>query len=71
MNRIDPRKLRHSKWTAVNPIQKEKHFLVTELDFDKEGAVVRCVIEAVISNRAKSIDWGELKNKDDWLQGWK
>jgi len=29
MNRINPKKLQHSKWTAVQPRNKEKHFLVT------------------------------------------
>ena len=71
MNKINPKKLLNSKWTAVNPTKKEKHFLVTELVFDEEGDVTDCLIEAVISNRAESIEWQELKNNDNWLQGWK
>jgi len=71
MNSINPRKLLNSKWTAVNPVQKEKHFVVTELEIDEEGAVVHCSLEAVISNRSKAIEWQELKDNRKWLQGWK
>jgi tryptophan-rich hypothetical protein len=71
VNKINPRKLLNSKWTAVKPVRKEKHFLVTELEFDEEGDVVHCLIEAVISNRSAPIQWKELINNDNWLQGWK
>jgi len=39
VNRINPKKLLNSKWTAVNPTKKEKHFLITEVEFDEEGVV--------------------------------
>lgn len=71
MNTINPKKLLNSKWTAVHPANKEKHFLVTEMAFDEVGAVTHCLIEAVMSKRATSIDWMLLRNKDNWLQGWK
>lgn len=71
MNPIHPKKLLHSKWTAVQPVNKEKHFIVTEVEFDEEGVVVDCVIEAVMSKRTESIDWTLLKNTDSWRQGWK
>ena len=35
MNKINPKKLLNSKWTAVKPTNKEKHFLVTEIEFDE------------------------------------
>ncbi|WP_394244962.1 TIGR02450 family Trp-rich protein [Vibrio astriarenae] len=71
MNRINPRKLLHSKWTAVEPRNREKHFMVTEVDYDEEGKVVLCILEAVLSDREYSIDWTQLKSRDNWLQGWK
>jgi tryptophan-rich hypothetical protein len=71
VNPINPRKLLNSKWTAVNPARKEKHFVVTDVVFDEDGAVLHCLIEAVISRRAERIDWRELKNREHWLQGWK
>ena len=71
MNKINPKKLLNSKWTAAHPVKKEKHFLVSELEFDDEGRVIYCLIEAVISNRAEEIDWKVLKDSDIWCQGWK
>ena len=71
MNRINPRKLLNSKWTAVKPVNKEKHFMVTEVEFDEEDNVIHCLIEAVISNNVNSIDWTDLKNDNNWRQGWK
>ncbi|MEJ6515999.1 MAG: TIGR02450 family Trp-rich protein [Pseudomonadales bacterium] len=71
MNRINPKKLLHSKWTAVNPTNKERHFLISELEFDQEGDITLCLLEAVISNRSEPIVWQTLKNNEKWLQGWK
>jgi tryptophan-rich hypothetical protein len=71
VNKINPKKLLNSKWTAVNPVNKEKHFLVTELEFDEEDNVVHCLLVAVISNRSEPIEWTALKNDGTWLQGWK
>jgi tryptophan-rich hypothetical protein len=71
MNNINPTKLLNSKWTAVQPSNKEKHFLVTEVEFDEEGVVVSCTIEAVMSKRLIPINWLDLKNDMHWLQGWK
>ena len=39
MNRINPAKLMKSKWTALEPRNKEKHFLVTEIEFNEDGSV--------------------------------
>ncbi|MDP4918791.1 MAG: TIGR02450 family Trp-rich protein [Haliea sp.] len=71
MNKINPSKLLNSKWTAVKPVDKEKHFIVSEVDFDEEGVVVSCVIEAVMSKRATPLDWRVLKNEECWQHGWK
>jgi len=71
MNKINPKKLHYSKWTAVTPVNKEKHFLVTGVEFDEEGEVIACEIEAVISRRAISIQWQELTDDTCWLFGWK
>ena len=71
MNNINVKKLINSKWTATNPINKEKHFLITELEFDENNNVTHCLIEAVMSHRTQQIDWIELKESEHWLQGWK
>ena len=59
MNQINPKKLLNSKWTAVNPKNKEKHFTVTTVEFDEE-LVTSCSIEAVMSKREAFIQWQEL-----------
>lgn len=71
MNPINPRKLANSKWTEVEPRDKEKHFIVTEVEFDDDGAVVRCVLQAVMTHRESAIDWRDLKDSARWRQGWK
>ncbi|MEM5499362.1 TIGR02450 family Trp-rich protein [Paraglaciecola mesophila] len=71
MHQINPKKLLNSKWTAVRPQNKEKHFIVSEMEFDEEGAVLVCCIEAVMTKRVIFIDWQELKNTSQWHQGWK
>jgi tryptophan-rich hypothetical protein len=70
VNTINPKKLFNSKWTAVSPLNKEKHFLVTDVKFDEEGHVVHCVIEAVMSHRSEPIEWQNLKDTRQWQQGW-
>ncbi|MEM1091938.1 MAG: TIGR02450 family Trp-rich protein [Pseudomonadota bacterium] len=71
MNQINPRKLMHSKWTAVTPVNREKHFMVTKVEFDEDGTVVSCELEAVMSKRPQSIDWRELKDVSRWRFGWR
>ncbi|MBE0456188.1 MAG: TIGR02450 family Trp-rich protein [Pseudoalteromonas prydzensis] len=70
MNKITPKKLLHSKWTAVSPVNKEKHFMITDMEFDEEGVVISCIIEAVMSKRQVAINWQDLKDQQRWLQGW-
>jgi tryptophan-rich hypothetical protein len=71
MNRINPAKLQGSKWTAVAPANKEKHFIVTQVTFDEKGTVTNCELEAVISGRTYRIDWHSLKDDNKWKAGWK
>lgn len=71
MNQISPKKLLQSKWTAAKPIGKDKHFIVVKVEFDDEGVVIETVIQALMSKVEKSIDWRELKDTQQWLQGWK
>ena len=71
MNRITPKKLIHSKWTRVSPLNKERHFIVTKVEFDESSAIIHCSIEAVITKREEEINWIELKDEKIWLHGWK
>jgi tryptophan-rich hypothetical protein len=71
-NLLHPKKLLLSKWTAVTPVNKEKHFMVIKV-IDPEiegGAVEQVVIEAVMSKRQKTIQWRSLTDGLEWKQGW-
>lgn len=70
MNQISPKKLLNSKWTAAKPQNKEKHFIITELEFDEEANIVHCVIQAVMTKRDTVIQWRDLKDSSVWKLGW-
>ncbi|MEV4783041.1 TIGR02450 family Trp-rich protein [Burkholderia sp. LMU1-1-1.1] len=72
MRRLSPQKLRLSKWTAVAPVNKEKHFMVVELvePAQQGGAVEQIVLEAVHSRRRQTMPWRELADAAKWRQGW-
>jgi tryptophan-rich hypothetical protein len=71
-NALSPKKLLHTKWTAVTPRNKEKHFLVTKVvePLSPGSPVVSIEIEAVHSKRVQVIAWRELKNALQWRRGW-
>lgn len=71
MNHINPDKLLMSKWSAVKPVRKERHFIVTSLIRDTKGTIIACELEAVINKNLYQLDWRELKNSRLWLAGWK
>lgn len=69
-NAINPHKLLQSKWTAVNPVNKEKHFIVTRVFCDEHDHPQRCILEAVLTGRKQELHWRELKDSERWLFGW-
>lgn len=71
-NRVHPKKLLLSKWTAVSPMHKEKHFLVTKvIEPDVLGqAIVDVELEAAMTGRIIDMAWRELKDATRWRQGW-
>ena len=72
MNPLNPKKLRLTKWTAVKPIAKQKHFLVSRvIQPEVETDPVELVeIESVFSKATQIIQWRELQNDSFWRQGW-
>jgi tryptophan-rich hypothetical protein len=68
---INPEKLLLSKWTATQPQQKEKHFLVTEVLRNEQQQIIACLLEAVINQRQYELDWRLLKDLSLWLPGWR
>jgi len=72
MNPLNPKKLLLTKWTAVTPLAKQKHFLVSrviqpELPTDPIEWVE---IEAVFSKATQIIAWRQLQDDMVWRQGW-
>ncbi len=71
-HRLNPKKLLLSKWTAVHPRDREKHFLVTRVENPETEAhlIERVELEAVLTRRCVNIGWAELTDTTQWLQGW-
>ena len=72
MNPLNPKKLQLTKWTAVKPIAKQKHFLVSRViqPAVETDAVEFVEIESVFSKATQIIKWRELQNDSVWRQGW-
>ena len=72
MNPLNPKKLLLTKWTAVTPVSKQKHFLVSKVvkpDLPTDP-IVLVEIEAVLSKATQIIPWRDLQNDNVWRQGW-
>ncbi len=71
-NLLSPKKLLLSKWTAVKPSHKRKHFLVSKVVLPEppEQAIEFVELEAVFDQHIRVIPWRELKDSEIWLQGW-
>ena len=72
MNPLNPKKLLLSKWTAVTPVAKQKHFLVIRvIKPDLPTDLVELVeIESVFSKATRVIPWRDLQDAEVWRQGW-
>jgi tryptophan-rich hypothetical protein len=72
MNPLHPKKLLLTKWTAVKPVAKNKHFLVSRVMQPEPPAMaVEWVeLEAVYSKAVTRIDWQQLRDPALWRQGW-
>ncbi len=72
MNPLHPKKLLLTKWTAVRPIAKDKHFLVSKVITPEPPDVkIEWVeLEAVFSKAVMRIQWRELQDDKVWRIGW-
>lgn len=75
MNVIQPKKLLLTKWTAVQPIAKNKHFLVSktlkpESSDSADVAIEWIELEAVFSKSITRMRWQDLRDSAMWKQGW-
>jgi tryptophan-rich hypothetical protein len=71
-NPLSPKKLLLSKWTAVQPVKKQKHFLVSKVILPElpHEAIEHVEIESVFSKEVRQIHWRELTDPTIWKQGW-
>lgn len=72
MNSLHPKKLLLSKWTAVQPVARQKHFLVSKViePDEPDSPVLWVEIEAVHSGQSQRVAWRELRDPAVWRQGW-
>ena len=71
-NKLSPKKLLLTKWTAVKPIAKQKHFLVSKVILPEppNEKIEFVEIEAVYTKKVSLIAWRDLTNSELWIQGW-
>jgi len=55
----------------VQPHNRKKHFLVSELFCDEQGQVLQSELQAVLSQRCQRLDWRVLEAAMSWHPGWK
>ena len=62
-----------SKWTAVVPVDREKHFVVVgQRRMDAQAAEAReLALQAVTSKRTRWVLRQELEDEAHWLRGWR
>ena len=72
MNPLNPKKLLLTKWTAVKPLAKQKHFLISRVIEPEQltDPIERVEIEAVFSKAVQEIAWRDLQDDRVWRQGW-
>jgi tryptophan-rich hypothetical protein len=72
VNPLNAKKLLLTKWTAVKPVAKQKHFLVSKVIKPEEPSDPSELIEieAVFSKATQIISWRELQDDSVWRQGW-
>ena len=75
MNVIQPKKLLLTKWTAVQPIAKNKHFLVSKIvkpeSSDSPDMAIEWIeLEAVFSKSITRMRWQKLRDSAMWKRGW-
>jgi tryptophan-rich hypothetical protein len=72
MNPLNPKKLLLSKWTAVTPVAKQKHYIVSRVIQPPlpTDPIELVEIESVFSKTSQVIPWRDLRHADVWRQGW-
>jgi len=70
-NTFSKAKLPGSKWTALEPVQGEKHFVVLGwVQYALEQKSETLELEAILTRKVYEIDYRQLKNAEKWKMGW-
>ena len=70
-NPVNRKKLAGSKWTAIRPVDRQKHFVVLDWVRDEDGAPTEMVeIEAILTRNVRTVHWRELGDPATWRIGW-
>ncbi len=70
--KLNPRKLLMSKWTAGEPRDREKHFLVARV-INPEAPrhkISEVEMVAVLTGRKFVLRWEDLADSTNWHSGW-
>ncbi len=72
MTPLHPKKLLLTKWTSVQPVSKNKHFLVSQVIKPEppDEKVEWIDMEAVFSKQVTRIHWRQLQDETLWRRGW-
>ena len=72
MTPLNPKKLLLTKWTAVKPVAKQKHFMVSRVikPVLPTDPIEQVEIDEVFSKAVQVIAWRELQDDGVWRQGW-
>jgi tryptophan-rich hypothetical protein len=56
---------------AVQPVNRQRHFIVTGVIRSNDGLVTACETEAVLTREVSESDWRELKESSRRVTGWR
>ena len=70
-NPVNFKKLPGSKWTAVQPVERQKHFAVLDWVRDDDGVPTGMIaVEAILTGAVRVMHWRELADPETWRIGW-
>ena len=70
MNQVNPKKVLDSKWTALLPKNREKHFVITRCSYSAPNKLDKVFLQAVLTGAVYEIAWRDLKDSNVWRIGW-
>ncbi|MCY1043412.1 TIGR02450 family Trp-rich protein [Corallococcus sp. bb12-1] len=69
--RLQRERLVGSKWTAVQPLEREKHFVVLRWVGEGGERPQELELEALLTRRVHRVPWRALADREHWVSGWR